>query len=89
MDINEYKLLINKNEIVIIYIYSKSFSELNKKITKLKDIYNYIYFLDIIEHKGKEYFVIDNMVYRKKANGDKGKKVGKLVNGKIKFIKKK
>ena len=45
--------------------------------------------LDIIKHKGKEYFVIENMVYRKKVNGDKGKKVGKLVDGKIKFIKKK
>ena len=51
MDINEYKLLLNLNEIVIIYIYSKSFTELNKKINKLKKSYDYIFFLDIIEHK--------------------------------------
>ena len=44
---------------------------------------------DIIEHKNKEYFLIDNIVYRLKKDGDKGKKVGKFVNGKIKFTEKK
>ena len=44
---------------------------------------------DIIEHKNKEYYLIDNIVYRLKKDGDKGKKVGKFVNGKIKFTEKK
>ena len=45
--------------------------------------------LKVVLHKEKEYYVINNLVYRKKQNGDKGKKVGKLVNGKVKITKSK
>ena len=42
-----------------------------------------------ITHKNKEYYLIDSLVYRIKKNGDKGKKVGKYVNDKVKFTEKK
>ena len=42
-----------------------------------------------IEYKGKVYYVQDDIMYNKKKNGDMGKEVGKLVNGKPKLNKKK
>jgi hypothetical protein len=42
-----------------------------------------------IVYKEKTYYLKDNMLYNKKKNGDMGKEVGKMVNGKPKLNKKK
>ena len=42
-----------------------------------------------IEYKGKNYYVQNSIMYNKKKNGDMGKEVGKIVNGKPKLNKKK
>ena len=45
--------------------------------------------LEKVIHKTKEYYLIDDIVYKIKKNGEKGKKVGKMVNGKVKLTVKK
>ena len=42
-----------------------------------------------IIHKTKEYYLIDDIIYKIKKNSEKGKKVGKMVNGKVKLTVKK
>jgi hypothetical protein len=42
-----------------------------------------------IEYKDKQYYIQDSIMYNKKKNGDMGKEVGKIVNGKPKLNKKK
>ena len=45
--------------------------------------------LEKVIHKTKEYYLLDDIVYKIKKNGVKGKKVGKMVNGKVKITVKK
>ena len=45
--------------------------------------------LEKVIHKTKEYYIIKDIVYKIKNNGEKGKKVGKMVNGKVKLTVKK
>ena len=41
-----------------------------------------------IEYKGKTYYVQNDVVYTKKKNGDMGKEIGVMKNGKPKLKKK-
>ena len=45
--------------------------------------------LEKINYKNKEYYIVDDIVYKIKKNGDKGKNMGKLIDGKIKLKNKK
>ena len=55
----------------------------NEEVTEVSEVF------EKIIHKNKEYYLIDDIIYKIKKNGDKGKKTGKMVNGKVKLIIKK
>jgi len=55
----------------------------NEEVTEVSEVF------EKIIHKNKEYYLIDDIIYKIKKNSEKGKKVGKMVNGKVKLTVKK
>ena len=78
VDNNEVEVVVDNNEVEVV--------DNNEEVVEVTEEEIEV---EEIEYKDKTYYVKDDIMYNKKKNGDMGKEVGKMVNGKPKLNKKK